>query len=160
MEYVEYSEWVPLGALAKTLFALIFSIVIVVTFAVLFFAQELLAEDIYGIAFSWGILAFLMFVFWNYRGLRIQITSEKLSVEYGLFNKKSFLLSKIKSCTVTRSFGRYLGVGVRYGFDDSVAYTTSFGSAIEVVPKVGRTFVFSSGNPRKVCEIIGRRLSA
>ena len=71
-----------------------------------------------------------------------------------MFNKKSFLLKEIISCQKTKAFGRYLGVGVRYGFDGSMAYTTSFGEAVEVAPKAGRTFVFSSKKPDKVCEII------
>jgi hypothetical protein len=54
------------------------------------------------------------------------------------------------------SFGRYWGVGVRYGSDGSVAYTTSFGDAVEVATKTGRTFVFSSKKPEQVCEVIKR----
>ena len=102
-------------------------------------------------------MAFIFFVFWNYRGLSIRISVERLTVEYGAFNKKSFLLQDIVSCKRTRaSIGRYLGVGVRYGSDGSIAYTTSFGDAVEVAPKVGRTFVFSSNRPDRVCEAIKR----
>jgi hypothetical protein len=77
---------------------------------------------------------------------------------YGLFNCKSFLLKDLVSCKKTKaSFGRYWGVGVRYGSDGSVAYTTSFGDAVEVVaPKTGRVFVFSSKKPDEACEIIKR----
>lgn len=156
MENVEYSEWVPAGALVKGLFAMVSVIVVFVTFAVFLFSEELLAEDILGVTFSWAILAFLLFIFWNFRGLRIQITDKRLYLDYGLFNKKSFLLKEIISCKKTKAFGRYLGVGVRYGLDGSMAYTTSFANAVEVSPKVGRTFVFSSKNPDKVCEIINK----
>jgi hypothetical protein len=45
---------------------------------------------------------------------------------------------------------------VRYGSDGSVAYTTSFGDAVEVAPKAGRVFVFSSKKPYEVCEVIKR----
>jgi hypothetical protein len=104
--------------------------------------------------FAWGILAFILFVFWNFRGLRIQIKGDMLSVVYGMFNKKSFLLKEIISCQKTKAFGRYLGVGVRYGLDGSLAYTTSFSEVVEVVLKAGRIFVFSSKQPDQVCEII------
>ena len=154
METVEYSEWVPAGALVKGLFALVSAIIVLVSVAVFFFSEELLVEDIFGVAFSWAILVVLLFIFWNFRGLRIQITDSRLILDYGLFNKKSFLLREIVSCKKTKAFGRYLGVGVRYGLDGSMAYTTSFANAVEVTPKVGRTFVFSSKNPDKVCEII------
>ena len=154
VENSEYSEWVPMGALVKGLMVVVTSIVVFVTFAVFLLSGKLLVEDVFGFAFAWGILAFILFVFWNFRGLRIQIEGDTLSVVYGMFNKKSFLLKEIASCQKTKTFGRYLGVGVRYGLDGSMAYTTSFGEAVEVTPKAGRTFVFSSKKPDLVCEII------
>jgi hypothetical protein len=157
MENSEYREWVPLGALVKGLFVLVSLIIVVVTFAFFFFSEGLLVEDILGVLVAWVVLAILMLVFWNYRGLRIKITDERLLVNYGRFDKKSFLLKDISSCKKTKSFGRYLGIGVRVGLDGSMAYTTSFGSAVEVIPKIGRVFVFSSKNPDKVCEIINQR---
>lgn len=158
MENGEYSEWVPLGALVKGLMVMVTSIIVFVTFAVFLLSGELLINDVLGVTFAWVILVFLLLVFWNFRGLRIQITDDRLYLDYGLFNKKSFLLKEIASCKKTNAFGRYLGVGVRYGIDGSMAYTTSFANAVEVTPKVGRTFVFSSKNPDKVCEIITKRM--
>ena len=149
----EYTEWVPMGALAKGLAAIVASIIVLMTLAVLFLKGPVF-EDYIGLAFAWGVLGFILFVFWNFRGLSIQIEGDRLSVVYGLFNRKSFTFQEITSCSKTKSFGRYMGIGVRYGTDGSMAYTTSFGYAVEVVPKVGRTFVFSSNNPDKVCEII------
>jgi len=61
-------------------------------------------------------------VFWNYRGLNIRINDEILTVQFGRFDKKSFLLKDISSCKKTKSFGRYLGAGVRAGLDGSIAY--------------------------------------
>ena len=157
MENLEYSEWVPAGALVKGLFAMVSLIVVVVTFALFIFSEGLLFEDILGVSFAWVILAVLLLVFWNYRGLQIKINDESLSVNYGRFDKKSFLLKDISSCKKTKAFGRYLGVGVRVGLDGSMAYTTSFATAVEVTPKEGRVFVFSSKNPDRVCEIINQR---
>jgi len=154
---VEYSEWVPTGALVKGLFAMVSAIIVFATFAFFIFSEGLLVEDILGVSLAWVVLAILLLVFWNYRGLHIKINDENLSVNYGRFDKKSFLLKDISSCKKTKSFGRYLGVGVRAGLDGSIAYTTSFASAVEVTPKEGRVFVFSSKNPDKVCEIINQR---
>jgi hypothetical protein len=154
MENSEYSEWVPLGAFVKGLVAIFASIIVFMILGVLLLKEKLVVEDFFGIAFAWGILVFILFVFWNYSGLHININGDRLLVVYGLFNRKTFLLEEISSCRKTTSLGRYLGIGVRYGYDGSVAYTTSFGSAVEVVPKVGRMFVFSSNNPDQVCEII------
>jgi hypothetical protein len=156
MENFEYSEWVPAGALVKGLFVMISLIIVVVTFAVFFFSEGLLVEDIFGVSVSWAILAFLLLVFYNYRGLNIKINDESLTVEYGRFDKKSFLLKDITSCKKTKALGRYLGIGVRLGLDGSLAYTTSFASAVEVTPKEGRVFVFSSKNPDRICEIINQ----
>ncbi len=76
MENIEYSEWVPAGTLVKGLFAMVSLIVVVVTFAFFFFSEGLLFEDILGVAFAWVVLAILMLVFWNYRGLRIRINTK------------------------------------------------------------------------------------
>jgi hypothetical protein len=157
MENIEYSERVPAGALVKVLFAMVSTIIVFVTFAVFIFSEGLLVEDILGVSMAWVILAILLLVFWNYRGLNIRINDESLTVQFGRFDKKSFLLKDISSCKKTKSFGRYLGVGVRAGLDGSIAYTTSFASAVEVTPKEGRVFVFSSKTPERVCEIINQR---
>jgi hypothetical protein len=158
MENVEYSEWVPAGAIVRGLFAMVSLIIVFVTFAVFLFSKESLVEDVLGVTFAWVVLAFLLLVFWNFRGLRIQIRDDRLYLDYGLFNRKSFSLKEISSCKKTKVFGRYLGVGVRYGIDGSMAFTTSFANAVKITPKAGRTFVFSSRNPDKICEIITKRI--
>ncbi len=111
------------------------------------------------VVISWGVLAFIGFLIWNYRGLRIQISSDSLTVVYGLFNKKTFLLYELTYCKRTKAnFGRYFGIGIRYGSDDSIGYTTSFGDAVAVAPKTGKVFVFSSHNPDQICEVIQKHL--
>ena len=108
-------------------------------------------------AISWIVLVFIGFLIWNYRGLRIQISSDRLTVVYGLFNKKVFQLKELTYCKRTKAnLGRYFGIGIRYGTDGSVAYTTSFGDAVEVAPKEGKVFVFSSKQPDQVCEAINK----
>jgi len=154
METVRYDEWVPAGSLVKGLMLLVFAITVCFTLLVLLFGR-LTGLDVLGAALSWGVLGFVLFLFWNYRGLRIRISGDRLSVRYGLFNQKSFLLVDITSWGRTRaSFGRYWGVGVRYGFDGSLAYSTSFGDAVMVLPGGRRPFVFSSRRPDEVCEAI------
>ena len=157
MENIEYSEWVPTGALVKGLFAMVSLFVVIVTFSILVFSEGLLVEDILGVLVAWAVLAILLLILWNYRGLQIRISDESLFVNYGRFDKKSFLLKDISSCKKTKAFGRYLGIGVRAGLDGSMAYTTSFATAVEVIPKIGRVFVFSSKDPDRVCEIINQR---
>ena len=152
-----YREWVPAGVLIKGLMT-VFSLIVVFGTSLMVLFVDLSVEDFYGFIVAWGVLAFILFLFWNYRGLEIKINRDELSVKYGIFNKKSIKLKEIVSCNVTKaSLGRYGGSGVRYGFDGSTAYTTSFGNAVEIVPKVGRTFVFSSKSPECICKIINTK---
>jgi len=83
------------------------------------------------------------------------MTTENLLIYYGFFNHKRIPIGDIVSCEPTKaSFGRYGGIGVRYGIDGSWAYTTSFGNAVKIILRRGRPFVFSSNNPEKICNII------
>ena len=156
MQRADYTEWVPMGKLVKGLVAMFVSLEIIISATILYFGG-LTAESLIGVALGWSVLALIGFLVWNYRGISIEISNGRLSVDYGLFNKKSFLLDEITYCNGTKSnLGRYFGVGIRYGRDGSVAYTTSFGEAVEVGPKEGRVFVFSSKKPGKVCETVNR----
>jgi hypothetical protein len=83
------------------------------------------------------------------------LSTKELLISYGILNRKSIPFDEIVSCEPTKaSFRRYGGVGVRYGFDGSWAYTTSFGDAVKIIPRSGRPFVFSSSQPEKICNII------
>jgi hypothetical protein len=159
MGQVEYVEWVPAGKFVKTTVS-IFIISMLILLAVLVVSlQPLTGGDFIGFGVLIGTLCFIFIAFVNFRGIKIQISSKNLSVKYGLFNSKSIRLDEIVSCkAVKASLGRYGGVGVRYGLDGSYAYTTSFGNAVEIKPKNDGTFVFSSNNPNKICELIGKEM--
>jgi hypothetical protein len=102
-------------------------------------------------------LAFVLLVFWNYRGIRIKVTSKNLLIYYGFFNHKHIQIVDIVSCEPTKaSFGRYGGIGVRYGTDGSWAYRTSLGDAVKIILRKGKPFVFSSNNPEKICNTINQ----
>lgn len=158
MDYTQYNEWISMGRLVKGLVFgttawILIGIALVVTFLSLDF------EAFIGIGVSLAILIFILLLFLNFRGIRIQLTSDKLVFSYGLLNRKSINLDDIVSCKLVKaSFGRYGGVGVRVGLDGSYAYTTSFGNAVEITPKKGKVFVFSSNHPDKICELIGKEL--
>jgi hypothetical protein len=102
-----------------------------------------------------GIVSFLSLIFLNYRGIKITITKDEISVRYGVFNNKKIKVNKIKSCEITRAYPtKYGGVGVRLGVDGSWAYNTDFGEAVKIEYEDGRPFVFSSRSSNKICEII------
>ena len=155
MRQVIYREWVPAGLFVKIL-------VVAVSLLTLFILLILVAtgyvfQNLFWIAVPTSVLAFLALLFWNYRGIRIQLNTEELLVNYGVLNRKSITLEEIVSCEPTKaSFLRYGGVGVRLGIDGSWAYTTSFGDAVRIVLRRGGPFVFSSKNPEKICGIISQ----
>ena len=158
MEKTEYVEWVPTGRFIKgAKLATTFLIVIVLALLIVF-VQPLDMEAFIGIGVSVSVLIFILLLLVNFRGITIKIDSEKVRVNYGLLNNKSIMLDEIDSCKPVKApFRRFGGVGVRYGFDGAHGYTTSFGNAVEIKPKKGRVFVFSSNNPDKICERINNK---
>ena len=86
--------------LVKSLFVGFSAYIVIFTLAFFLFV-ELSVEIVYGLIFAWGILAVVLFSFWNYRGIKIQISNDKLLVVYGFFNRKTFLLKDIVSCKIT-----------------------------------------------------------
>jgi len=155
MKDVLYVEWVPADTLIKALvgfFSLLSLCILLITIAV-----GVAVQHPFLIIVLASPLAFVLFAFWNYRGVQIKVTTNKLSIYYGFFNRKQILIGDIVSCEPTRaSFRRYSGIGIRYGIDRSRAYTTSFGNAVKIVLRKGRPFVFSSNNPEKICNIISQ----
>jgi tetrahydromethanopterin S-methyltransferase subunit E len=155
MKDVLYVEWVPAGTLIKALvgfFSLLSLCMLLVTIVV-----GVAIQHPFLIVVLASPLAFVLFVFWNYRGIRIKVTSETLLIYYGLFNRRRIPIGEIVSCEPTKaSFGRYGGIGIRYGTDRSWAYTTSFGNAVQITLRNGKPFVFSSSNPGKICNMINQ----
>jgi hypothetical protein len=155
MKDVSYAEWVPAGTLMKALvgfFSLLSLCILLITIAV----GVAIQYPFLIVAFA-SPLAFVLLVFWNYRGIRIKVTTENLLIHYGFFNRKRIPIVDIVSCEPTKaSFGRYGGIGVRYGTDGSWAYTTSLGDAVKIILRKGKPFVFSSNNPEKICSIINQ----
>lgn len=153
MRDVVFSEWVPAGFFAKATVSSVCVVVLCVLSITIITGVAF--QNPFWIGISTSVLAFLLLLFWNYRGIRIQLNKERLLVNYGVFNCKSIRLEDIVSCEIIKaSFRRYGGVGVRFGTDGSWAYTTSFGEAVKITLKEGRPFVFSSGNPKKICNVI------
>lgn len=154
-----YTEWVPTGKFVKAIILAVTSAIILVLVLLAVFIQALESEIVVVMGASSAVLAFILVLFLNFRGIKIQLSPEKLTVDYGWLNHKSIRLDEIVSCRLVKaSFSRFGGVGVRYGIDGSWAYTTSFGNAVEVVPKEGRRFVFSSNNPQQICQTINNKI--
>jgi len=155
MKDILFSERVPAGKFVKIVVgfvSLIALFVLVITIWVSISIQNPSFTAIMAIP-----LTFLLILYGNYRGIQIRITTEELVIHYGLLNRKHIQTSNIVSCEPTKaSFGKYMGVGIRYGTNGSFAYTTSFGNAVKIVLKKGRPFVFSSHNPQEICNVINQ----
>jgi ribosomal protein S14 len=155
MSGIVFSEWVPAGSLAKAIVAFV-SLVIFSVLSITIITGVAF-QNPFWISVSVSVLAFLLLLFWNYRGMRIQVSEERLSVGYGLFNRKIIQLSDMVSCEPTKaSFRKYGGVGIRLGLDGSWAYTTSLGHAVRIKRMSGRPFVFSTSAPEEVCNIVNQ----
>ena len=161
MERITYHEWVPTGTFVKVTIWTVASLIVFLLLILTVFLHPLNTEGLIGFGASTLTLIFILILLLNFRGIKIQLSSEELLVDYGLFNHKSIRMNDVVSCNLVKaSFRRFGGVGVRYGLDGSWAYTTSFGNAVEIVPKKGRTFVFSSNNPEKICQLMNTKIQA
>jgi len=130
MGQVVYHEWVPTGAFVKISILAVASAIVVLLLILAVFLYPLSIEGLLGFGVSISTLMFILVLCLNFKGIRIQLSSEELTVDYGLFNHKHIRMNDIVSCNLVKaSFRRFGGVGVRYGLDGSWAYTTSFGNS-------------------------------
>ncbi len=154
----DYSEWVPVGRFVKMIIFLffIFSTSMIIIISVLETQVLMFLLVIFG-----GVSILILLTYWNYRGLQITITNIQIEVKYGIFNHKLIPLIEIMSCEIIKAtFRKYGGVGIRIGFDGSVAYNTDFGDAVKLTCQHGKPFVFSTNNPQKICNLISKHLKS
>ena len=150
-----YSEWVSVGKFVKAIVGSILVLALVVLTTAVWFSISIQNPLFAGIVAFPLIFALTFFI--NYRGLKIRITSKELIVGYGILNRKRIPISDIASCEHTKAnFGKYGGVGIRYGTDGSLAYSTSFSDAVKINRFGEKPFVFSSNNPDEICSTINR----
>ena len=155
MRQVIYREWVPAGLFVKILVG--FVSLLTLCILLILITTGYVFQNLFWVVIPTSVLAFLLLLFWNYKGIKIQLSTKELLINYGILNRKSIPLEDMVSCEPTKaSFRRYGGVGVRLGIDGSWAYTTSFGDAVKIIRRRGRPFVFSSNNPEKSCGIISQ----
>ena len=97
---------------------------------------------------------FFLFVFVNFFYLTIRIEDKFLDFGFGIFRQRIRILD-VASCKPHKvRFGQYLGYGIRFGFDNSVAYTIRNGSSIRVELKNKKIFVINTKNPEQICAIL------
>lgn len=98
----------------------------------------------------------LSLIYLCFSRLQIEIDSNRIKVKYGVVEMK-ILIRDVVSCeTTTSRFRVYAGVGIRFGTDGSLGFTTSFGSAVKIIRKSGRPFVVSTKKSEDVANIINQ----
>ena len=130
---------------------------------IVFFSAVVVIQSIWGIPIgSRPVLTYLVvgleivfiLIFINFSKLDIAVDPERIEVKYGVI-KKTIPINEVASCeTIRAKFRVYGGVGIRIGTDRSLAFTTSFGSAIKIIRKRGHPFVFSTNKPTELSKLI------
>ena len=149
---IPYTEWVPTGKLVKMIIFITLLFTVLVTTSVAWINPIRRLEAV--LVFS-GTTGFITLLYYNFRGLNIHLTSNQLEVKYGYLNRQQIPLDTVKTCyPIQIRLSNYGGLGVRLGFDGSLAYTTATGNGVKIVPHYGKPFVFSSQTPDQLCGII------
>ncbi len=147
-----FTEWVPAGRFIKAL--MLFACILIGSLGIIVTAFIPIELAFIGIICG-AVSLFIFLMYWNYRGLKITLTSNQLELAYGIFNHKRIPIKKITSCDKTKAnFRTYGGVGIRFGVDGSWAYNTDFGEAVKLTFQSGRPFVFSTKNSEQICNLI------
>jgi hypothetical protein len=152
-EAVLYRETVPISSYIVVPLTLVLALIVVLQPFILSSAGAEAGSTVSLILIA--VFVFLGFIVWNFRAIRILVTQEAIEVTYGLFNHQVIPATDVASCEETKAtWGRYWGVGVRYGNDKSIAYTTNFGPAVQISRRHGRLFVVSTKRPAELCAAI------
>jgi hypothetical protein len=150
-----YRERLVMAPWVSLLFGFVIGILAVMVYVDLYFGINLGRKTILTTVLL-GAEALLILVYLVFMRLDISIDPERIEVRFGII-RKTIPIEEIVSCEPTHAnFKVYGGVGIRYGIDGSKAFTTSFGDAVKIRKRRGRSFVFSTNRPFEVLEYINR----
>ena len=150
-----YRERLVMAPWVSLLLGFVMGILAVMVYVDLYFGINLGRKTILTTVLL-GAESLLILVYLVFMRLDISIDPERIEVRFGII-RKTIPIEEIVSCEPTHaSFTVYGGVGIRYGIDGSMAFTTSFGDAVKIRKRRGRSFVFSTNRPFEVLEHINR----
>lgn len=130
-------------------------VVVVVCVLAVVLVAGILTDNVF-VAVWCGALAFLLVLaLINFFYLRFRITEGTVVFGFGVF-KKRFDRGAIEACRPHEiKVSNYLGVGIRLGWDGTIAYNTRGGPGIMmVVEGERRPYVVSVDHPEKICGIL------
>jgi hypothetical protein len=150
-----YRERLVMAPWVSLLLGFVMGILAVMVYVDLYFGINLGRKTILTTVLL-GAESLLILVYLVFMRLDISIDPERVEVRFGII-RKTIPIEEIVSCEPTHaSFKVYGGVGIRYGIDGSMAFTTTFGDAVKIRKRRGRSFVFSTNRPFEVLEHINR----
>ncbi len=149
-----YRERLGMAPWVSLLFGFVMGIMTVMVYIKIYFGINI-GRNMSSTALLFGE-ALLILMYLVFRRLDISIDPERVEVRFGII-RKTIPIEEIVSCEATHtSITIYGGIGIRYGIDGSMAFTTSFGDAVKIRKRRGRSFVFSTNRPIEVLEHINR----
>ena len=132
---------------------LVFSIIIFFVIGLMIYLATMIPRDLpRGIMLSVSFL--LILVYSNFRSLRVSISSDRLTVGFGVITH-SVRLDNIDYIETRRpAWYWYGGLGIRFGWDWSTGFIQNFKRGVRVTPKRGRRIYFSTNNPDAIVNIV------
>ena len=105
-----------------------------------------------GIMFVISVL--LIFIYINFKTLRVSILSDRLRVGFGMITQ-SVRLDNIEYIETRKPvWYLYGGLGIRFGWDWSTGFIQNYRRGVRVTPKRGRRLYFSTNNPDAIVKIV------
>ena len=132
---------------------LVFSVIIFFVIGLMIYLATMIPRDLpRGIMLSVSLL--LILVYSNFRSLRVSISSDRLTVGFGVITH-SVRLDNIDYIETRRpAWYWYGGLGIRFGWDWSTGFIQNFKRGVRVTPKRGRRIYFSTNNPDAIVNIV------
>ena len=132
---------------------LVFSVIIFFVIGLMIYLATMIPRDLpRGIMISVSLL--LILVYSNFRNLLISISSDRLTVGFGVITQSVRLENIDYIETRQPAWYWYGGLGIRFGWDWSTGFIQNFRRGVRVTPKRGRRIYFSTNNPDAIVNIV------
>ncbi len=131
----------------------LFSVIIFIVIGLMIYLTTIVPRDLpRGIILSVSLL--LILVYSNFRTLGISISSDRITVGFGIITQ-SIRLENIDYIETRKpAWYWYGGLGIRFGWDRSTGFIQNFKRGVRVTPKRGRRIYFSTNNPDAIVNIV------
>ncbi|MBN2336043.1 hypothetical protein JXL21_10835 [Candidatus Bathyarchaeota archaeon] len=98
-------------------------------------------------------------IYFVFRTLRIEVAGGVLEIGFGFIKTRINLSDVVHVEAVKPPWWRYGGLGLRWGFDGSVAYIIRYGPGIRVVSTKRRPLFFNTRNPDELLRVLDSEMN-